>query len=58
MAFTATLSPPSGQAAVTTVQARSGAVYTPAANGNVVVANEGDYTDLVKQGWAVVTVTR
>jgi hypothetical protein len=57
-AFSATLSLPAGQAAATNYQCRSGSVYTPASNGQVTVTSEGDYTDLVKQGWAVVSVTR
>jgi hypothetical protein len=55
--FTATLSPPTGQTPTTNYKCRSGAVYVPS-GGNVTVNNEKDFSDFVKMGWVVVTLTR
>jgi len=56
MAFSATMTPPSGATIATVYQAKSGKVYTPSSN-TVVVDNEGDARDLAWQGWTTTSIT-
>jgi hypothetical protein len=56
--FTAILSAPTGAVLSTSYQGRSGAVYVPASNGQLVITDERDYIALVAEGWSVVSVSR
>ncbi len=56
MAFSATLTPPSGLSLPTKLAGASGTVYVPGST-SVTVSNERDMQALVSQGWGVSSYT-
>ena len=55
MAFSATLTPPSGLALASIYQGGSGATYTPS-GGQLVVTDERDARALIDRGWTVTSI--
>jgi hypothetical protein len=56
--FSATLSPPAGNAPATVYQLKSGATARLDADGHLVVDDDADMRALLQDGWTVVSISR